>query len=84
MSHTALNRMNAQSPKRILFWLSSSVGVTMIGLGMIFSPIFSGLVLDLLGMESVFYLGGALILSGSIFAALLYKSVIAKDHKFST
>lgn len=43
-------------------------------LGMIFSPIFSGLILDMLGMESVFYLGGALILSGSIIVALLFRS----------
>lgn len=79
MSHTALNRMNAQTPRRILFWLSPSVGVTMIGLGMIFSPIFSGAILDVLGMESVFYLGGALILTGSIFAALLFRSEFAEE-----
>lgn len=48
-------------------------------MGMVISPIFSGLILDMLGMESVFYLGGVLILSGSLFAALLLKSDFTAD-----
>jgi MFS transporter, DHA1 family, multidrug resistance protein len=44
-------------------------------IGMIFSPIFSGLVLDMLGMESVFHFSGLLILFGSIVVTLLCKSV---------
>jgi MFS family permease len=47
-------------------------------LGMIFSPIFSGLILDMLGMHSVFSLGGALILSGAMIAAILFKSDFVK------
>jgi MFS family permease len=43
-------------------------------LGMVVSPVLSGLILDVLGMESVFYLGGALILAGSLIAALLYRA----------
>jgi MFS family permease len=50
-------------------------------IGLIFSPIFSGLILDMLGMDSVFYLGGALILSGSIVVSLLFKSDFAADRK---
>ena len=43
-------------------------------LGMIFSPIFSGFVLDTMGMESVFFLGGALILCGSVLAGMIFRS----------
>ena len=49
-------------------------------LGMIFSPIFSGLILDTMGMESVFYLGGALILSGSILAGVIFRSAPDVGH----
>lgn len=50
--------------------------------GMIFSPIFSGFILDTMGMESVFLLGGILILCGSILAGLIFKS--APDVGLST
>lgn len=55
------------------YGMGSVIGLTdsAWSLGMIFSPIFSGFILDILGMGSVFYLGGALILSGSLFAAIL-------------
>ncbi len=57
------------------FGMGSVMGLTdsAWSLGMIFSPIFSGLILDILGMGSVFYLGGALIVSGSLFAVLILK-----------
>lgn len=47
-------------------------------LGMIFSPVFSGLILDMIGMNSVFFVGGALILSGSLISAILFKSNLVK------
>jgi MFS family permease len=55
------------------YGMGSVIGLTdsAWSLGMIFSPIFSGFILDILGMGSVFYLGGALILFGSLFAAIL-------------
>jgi MFS family permease len=46
-------------------------------LGMIFSPIFSGFVLDLMGMQSVFSLGGAFILCGALFTWLLLRKASA-------
>lgn len=49
-------------------------------LGMIFSPIISGFILDTMGMESVFYLGGILILCGSILAGLIFKSARNMDQ----
>jgi MFS family permease len=57
------------------FGMGSVMGLTdsAWSLGMIFSPIFSGFILDILGMGSVFYLGGALIVSGSLFAVLILR-----------
>ena len=57
------------------FGMGSVMGLTdsAWSLGMIFSPILSGLILDILGMGSVFYLGGALIVSGSLFAMLILR-----------
>ena len=35
-------------------------------LGMIISPIFSGIVMDSLGLPSIFFIGGVLIMIGSV------------------
>jgi len=72
---------------RILFILSISVGVAIIGLGiiwplipvyaldmgatgfqlgMIVSPVFSGIVMDSMGLPSIFFIGCILIMIGSI------------------
>jgi MFS family permease len=48
--------------------MGSIMGLTDAGwsLGMIISPIFSGIVMDSLNLSSIFFIGGVLILIGSV------------------
>jgi len=41
-------------------------------MGLIFSPVLSGIILDTLGMGNIFYIGGALIFAGTILTLLFY------------
>jgi MFS family permease len=43
-------------------------------LGLIISPVLSGIILDTLGMGNIFYIGGALIFAGTILTLLFYLS----------
>jgi MFS family permease len=43
-------------------------------LGLIVSPVLSGIILDTLGMGDIFYIGGALIFAGTILTLLFYLS----------
>ena len=48
--------------------MGSIMGMTDAGwsLGMIISPVFSGILMDSLGLSSIFFIGGILIMIGSI------------------
>ncbi len=50
-------------------------------LGMVISPILSGCILDIFGVKSVFYLAGGLILSGTVGAALLFRTETATEMR---
>jgi MFS family permease len=55
--------------------MGSVIGVTDTGwsLGMIASPIVSGLLMDFLGIDSIFFIGGALVGLGNLFVFLYLK-----------
>ena len=55
--------------------MGATMGITDAGwsLGMIISPILSGLIMDSLGLASIFYAGGILVIIGTILIAIFLK-----------
>ena len=55
--------------------MGATMGITDAGwsLGMIISPILSGLIMDSLGLTSIFYAGGVLVIIGTILIAIILK-----------
>jgi MFS family permease len=61
--------------------MGSVMGVTDAGwsLGMIASPILSGIIMDTLGLGSIFLAGGVLIIAGTGIIALILKGYGTKN-----
>ena len=55
--------------------MGSTMGLTDTGwsLGMIVSPILSGVIMDSLGLTRIFYAGGILIIIGTVLIAVILK-----------
>ena len=55
--------------------MGATMGVTDAGwsLGMIISPILSGVIMDSLGLASIFYAGGILVITGTVLIAIILK-----------
>ena len=66
--------------------MGATMGITDAGwsLGMIISPILSGLIMDSLGLTSIFYAGGVLVIIGTILIAIFLKGCgLEKQASFS-